>query len=229
MALFQECETLRELAAGPDASGWGPDAETSCIFETVPGSRCSAEPHLRSSYASYKSVRTSWPLRQAAWDVLFASQLTRLVTAVLGPAAHLFNDQYISKPGRSGPATAFAWHRDSDWCRDGAAENPGYLSVWAALDDVFADNGCLVIRPGSHAQNINSQAEGPRKDVLAQPEVVLELPAGSAVVMVDGVEHASGPNTSAFARRAWMPQFSAQPILWEATGLPVSLAIPLSE
>lgn len=49
---------------------------------------------------------------------------------LLGPRAVLFNDQYILKPPRAapGPSTAFGWHRDSDWCADGAATRHAYLS-----------------------------------------------------------------------------------------------------
>ena len=44
---------------------------------------------------------------------------------------------------------------------------------------------------------------------------------------MDSVWHCSKPNLSAHTRAAWMPQFSAQPILYQSTGQPVSLAVPL--
>lgn len=47
------------------------------------------------------------------------------------------------------------------------------------------------------------------------------------VIMTDGLWHCSRPNLSAHTRLAWMPQFSAQPILYRSTGQPVSLAVPL--
>lgn len=37
--------------------------------------------------------------------------------------------------------------------------------------------------------------------------------APAQVVFLDTLLHASGPNTSRHMRRAWMPQFSAEPIL----------------
>ena len=58
-------------------------------------------------------------------------------------------------------------------------------------------------------------------------EVPLLLSAGSAVIMTDVVEHASGANKTQYARRGWMPQFSCQPVLWKESSTPVSLAIPL--
>lgn len=77
---------------------------------------------------------------------------------------HLFNDQYIVKPKTSHTAR-FAWHWDSQWCDgDSEVENtetektkkrkrnyddttPNYISLWTALDDVDAKNGCIRVLP----------------------------------------------------------------------------------
>lgn len=245
--ILQECETLRELSLdsgqGGVASLWGPDAKQSCIFESLPALQCDSEPHLRSSYDFYKSKRTIWPLNAEVWAVLFASKLTELVLGVLGTGTMLFNDQYIVKPCRSGARACFAWHKDCDWCREGADLKP-YISVWVALDDVDETNGCLWIRPGSHtATNYSggsandlskghpsaNSVRGAGREAGGPPEAVpLPLAAGGAVIMMHTVEHCSGPNDSGYARRAWMPQFSMGPITWRATGAPVALAIPLT-
>ncbi len=156
----------------------------------------------------------------------------------------LFNDQYIVKPSHGGEAASFKWHRDSDWCREGSLPQP-YLSIWIALDDCDINNGCLHIRPRSHAaspQYVHIPGLEPKLDVEKNTSdsslllnvvdsttaVPLLLSAGSAVIMTDVVEHASGPNKTQYARRGWMPQFSCQPILWKGSKTPVSLAIPLS-
>lgn len=176
----------------------------------------------------------------------------------------LFNDQYIVKPSHGGDAASFAWHRDSDWCREGSLPQP-YISIWVALDDCEIENGCLFLHPGSHAASpeyVHVPGLEPRKvaeckeynlsdstttaipsergtgtsihKVQSTPsstiehEVPLLLKAGSAVIMTDVVEHASGANRTQYARRGWMPQFSCQPILWKESNTPVSLAIPLS-
>lgn len=262
-----ECETLREVAAHAKPSSlWGATAVASCIYETIPGGLCTSNPSLRSSYSTYKSKRSSWPLQSAVWSVLFTSQLTDLVTALLGPTAVLFNDQYIVKPSHGGEAASFSWHRDSNWCREGSLPQP-YISIWVALDDCEVENGCLLIRPRSHATCSNyvpipglepdvekisscdiydtvdncssmngtngslvNENGAPTKDMAASRTadgVPVLLSAGSAVIMTDVVEHASGANRTQYARRGWMPQFSCQPILWKETKTPVSLAIPL--
>lgn len=70
---------------------WGGEAASSCIYESIPGHRCTSE--LRSSHAAYQQHRSHWPLRPTVWQLLFCSQLTRLVQALLGSHAVLFNDQ----------------------------------------------------------------------------------------------------------------------------------------
>lgn len=85
-------------AAGSSrASGarWGADAQSSCIYESIPGHRCT--PQLRSEFAAYHAERSSWPLSPAVWRLLFQSRLTQLVLTLLGPAAVLFNDQVIGR------------------------------------------------------------------------------------------------------------------------------------
>ena len=83
------------------------------------------------------------------------------------PEMCLFNDQYIVKPPSS-CAARFAWHRDSQWCDEAAERGAStlgkrksvadddavvspkrvpYVSLWTALDDVDALNGCVRVLP----------------------------------------------------------------------------------
>lgn len=219
--LLQECEVLREIVLNaPPDEPWA--AKTSCVLETLPAPHLAANPQLRTSYDLFKDHRSTWPLSQAVWDILFASQLTEMVhMGLLGPNSCLFNEQYIVKPPRSGLESSFAWHRDSDWCRDQALGS--FISIWVALDDVHADNGGLLVRPGTHLRTMTVTDDGP----LARKPIPIHLSAGSAVILSDMVAHSSGPNPLQYARRAWMPQFSSSPVVWRSTKDPVSLAIPL--
>ena len=97
-----------------------------------------------------------------------------LVDPQLLPPLVLIGEQYIVKPARGGPGTAFSWHADGSWLEAGRSEagpreprkdeekkekkkqkqqqkkkiNPrAYLSVWIPLDDVSPGNGGLVL-PG---------------------------------------------------------------------------------
>lgn len=131
-----------------------------------------------------------------------------------------------------------------------------YLSLWCALDDMTSGtelqscmhslgccnayaSGCkgFVLMMGDHAADngclhIWSNAGGSElphslQDLhfVGQP---LPVEAGTAVVMGDRLMHCSLPNNSHHPRRAWMPQYSQQPILSLSTDYPVTLAVPLS-
>ncbi|KAG2486305.1 hypothetical protein HYH03_015009 [Edaphochlamys debaryana] len=273
-----------------------------------------------------------------------------------GGGPFLFNEQFIVKPPRSSAACAFAMHRDSDWCR-GRPEfrYSRYVSAWTAVDDMTAENGALLVVPGSHLEPQDSawrgaapaavagscrapegaehpasaerQAElgemqlqeaqcgvgakrrrvdeaarccagvearggGEQEDRLGEAgagtaggrggggggaatapvsgaggdatlgggaagargagmaagggggaeapprrAVHLLVPAGTMVLFADTLLHGSGPNRSRHMRRAWMPQFSCQPITRRGgsesgacggSAAPVALAVPLA-
>jgi hypothetical protein len=136
-------------------------------------------------------------------------------------ACFLLNEQYIVKPGGGGSSssegsTAFGWHADGEGLPEGA---PECLSIWIALDDATAANGCLevALRAGSGASASTSSSPS---------TLLLELPTGCAVVLSHALPHRSGPNTTAHDRRAWMPQFSRAPVL-AAGGAPLAFAVPL--
>lgn len=108
-------------------------------------------------------------------------------------------------------------------------------AVWCALDDMTHANGCFVVRPGSHLAAPGgsppaaaaAEAAGGEAATQQPQALALEVPAGSAVLTSDTLLHCSGPNRSAHMRRAWMPQFSAAPLVRSSDGQPVSLALPL--
>ncbi len=116
-------------------------------------------------------------------------------------SVYLLNENFIVKPPRAA-GSAFGWHQDSEGITDLMADNK-YVSLWCALDDMTEDNGCLVV-----------PAAGGRvaKDDLESAErVPLLVRSGSLVALAHDSWHCSLPNTSARARRAWMPQFSKLP------------------
>ena len=98
-------------------------------------------------------------------------------------------------------------------------------AVWCALDDATALNGCLVVVPCSHRRPVQEQQQ--QQQQQQQQGVPLEVAAGTAIITIDSLLHCSGPNYSNFSRRAWMPQFSSQPLRWQDGGGLVALAVPL--
>jgi hypothetical protein len=113
---------------------------------------------------------------------------------------------FIVKPARGGASTA--WHQDVAY--DPVLRRRG-CSVWLALDDATADNGCLRFIPGSHQWPVL-----PHQPVGTDPRAVgmeavgvdaltaVNVPArrGSGSVHDHRVLHAAGPNRTASARRA---------------------------
>jgi hypothetical protein len=217
----QEAATIYELSFSPTSKWHIANSQNSCIFESIPN--CPA--YARISGSGYQALRRQWPCLASVSSLLLpssassSSSIASLMTHLFGPQATLFNDQYIIKPSKSHASSSFKWHRDSDWCTALQAPNVRYLSLWVALTDTSLDNGCLMMRPGSH--NLSNY-----NDNNSYTEV-LEMKAGDAVVFTDKVLHCSGPNNSAHVRMAWMPQFSDGPIIDPVTDKPVSLAIPL--
>ena len=189
------------------------DQRPQCIYEPLGPKVLEGCPEARTCRREYDRLRSQWPCSTNMMRVILSERLLDVVRRILGPHAVLFNEQYIVKQSRSGIAGAFKWHRDSDSLVNAgiSLDNISYISIWVPLDDVTRENGCLFVKPMMH--------DG------CDP-VPLELPRGSAVIMSHLLFHMSGPNTTLFQRRAWMPQFSSQPIL-TSTGTPVSLAIPL--
>ena len=88
-ALRLEAETLQELAL--DGGAWGEGARASCVFEALPPHRC--EPAAREHAAAFRRLRSAWPLRATAWEVLCASRLTQLVLELQGPGCCVLNEQ----------------------------------------------------------------------------------------------------------------------------------------
>lgn len=193
-----------------------------CIFETLLGKPGKAQATHQQAYAA---IRSRWPCDPAVCQMLLGPKIANVVAALLCSSTAksnlcLFNDQYIVKPANC-PHSGFAWHRDSDWCSEDMISNhSSYLSLWCALDDMTPDNGCLQV--WSCPGGLHDHLKG--SDKVAKS---LAVQAGTAVIMSDRLMHCSLPNSSKAIRRAWMPQFSQQPIFSCGTNDPLTLAVPL--
>lgn len=229
--LRQECDVVVEhayehlLQHGCLDKNWEA-THKGCIFETLQTKPSKLEATDQHAFAA---LRGHWPCAAAVCRMLFESKITSLVAALLHmgsstPRHHisLFNDQYIVKPPKC-PQSGFAWHRDSDWCTpDLVCKHTRYLSLWCALDDMTADNGCLQIWSNAGVADRHPTLKPSPSEGQSVP-----VEAGTAIVMGDRLMHSSLPNSSNYTRRAWMPQFSQQPILMLETDCPVALAVPL--
>jgi phytanoyl-CoA hydroxylase len=155
--------------------------------------------------------------------------MRKLVSALLGQAPFLFNEQFVVKGARTG--ANFAWHQDGAYV--GFAHKP-YLTVWIALDDMTEQNGCIYALPRDLDRDQTLvphrwDAEGKEKVGYDGPEhgVPMIGPAGMAVAFSSTTLHSSGPNTTDRVRRAYICQYSPEPILDPATGAAKHFAKPL--
>jgi len=190
-----------------------------CVFETTPESCCS-------TVKSFTKLRR--PAASNASSLLFGAKLAQTAANLLGcPDAetpYLFNEQFIVKPAHAAAASAFVWHRDSQWLRSGA-RSP-YVSLWCALDDVNEENGTIAVLPGTHlGASLEEASLPPATGDMCEEARIITAPAGTLVALSDTVLHCSGRNLSDAARRAWMPQVSLQPIADD--GWLVRHAVPL--
>lgn len=127
------------------------------------------------------------------------------------------------------------WHQDLG-VLDPEADDTEIISVWVAMTDVNVDNGCLVVIPGSHRQDLVQHCHSRGSNGLVKPihipddklnvgePMPLVMKAGDALFFNKTLMHSSQPNTSATIRwsfdlrynamgkpngRSWLPGFIA--------------------
>ena len=145
-------------------------------------------------------------------DELFRSVLRSPVLAEVAThhygrhtSASLFRAMVMNKPAAQG--TVLPWHQDGGdvW----ALDRDPLVTIWMALDDATAANGCVEVVPGSHRLGLVSAQGSTLSEQDAQrycpPERVhpLEVPAGHAVLLHNWLIHRSGVNPTPRPRRAF--------------------------
>jgi ectoine hydroxylase-related dioxygenase (phytanoyl-CoA dioxygenase family) len=134
----------------------------------------------------------------------------------IGDNAWLFWEQYVVKG--AGGGMKFSWHQDSGYV--GYPDHKPYLTCWCALDDMTEANGTVRILPfstlGIRTWVKHVKEEGSNDEVGyfgKEPGIPAIVPAGSIVLFTSVSFHASSANTSGRMRRAYLAQYSAEPIL----------------
>lgn len=146
---------------------------------------------------------------------LFGDLMAEVCKATLGDEAYLFHEQFVVKAAEKG--MKFAWHQDSGYV--GFPHRP-YLTCWCTLDDVTEENGTVYILPYSRAGTTNlieHKREEGTNDLVGyhgdDPGIPVIAPAGSIAVFSSLTLHRSGRNQTQNARRIYLPQYSAEPII----------------
>lgn len=160
---------------------------------------------------------------------VLGQEMKRLASTFVGEQPHLFNEQFVVKGPKTG--ASFAWHQDSAYV--GFAHKP-YVTLWMALDDITVENGAVFILPRDLNRDpsivVHRWDDGGKElvgydgDDPGKPALVS---AGSVVAFSSVTLHRSSANVTERARRGFIAQYSAEPILDPETHQPRIFAKPL--
>lgn len=165
----------------------------------------------------------------AVESFVFGTTMRGILAALIGARAYLFNEQFVVKA--AGTGASFAWHQDSAYV---GFDHEPYVTAWIALDDTTIQNGCVYLLPRN--LQLEPDIEPHRWDAAGKekvgyegsdPGIAAEVPAGSIVVFSSLTLHRSGPNTTRSIRRAYICQYSPEPILMPGTQSPKHFATEL--
>jgi ectoine hydroxylase-related dioxygenase (phytanoyl-CoA dioxygenase family) len=180
--------------------------------------------HRGSRYFVGNLHRDSSLMRGIALGPLFQT----ICRATLGETAFLFFEQFVVKAADGG--LKFGWHQDSGYL---PLEHRPYITCWVPLDDVDERNGAMSVLPYAEAgvrRKVEHWKEPGTNDLIGYageaPGRMVPMKAGSVLVFSSVVLHRSGPNLTTRPRRAWIAQYSPDPILYD-DGRPRQNAVPL--
>ncbi|MEM7274976.1 MAG: phytanoyl-CoA dioxygenase family protein [Actinomycetota bacterium] len=123
-----------------------------------------------------------------------------LLTAVVGPNVKCMQSMLFMKPsGKPGQA----WHQDEHFI---PTRDRSLVGLWLAIDDATEENGCIWVRPGSHADGIlypmaphgspdfdsGDQLTGTTDDT--DPGIPVPVRSGSVLLFNGYLHHRSLPN-----------------------------------
>lgn len=161
-------------------------------------------------------------------EYVFSDLMAEICRATIGPEAFLFYDQYVVKAAEQG--IKFSWHQDSGYL--GFSHRP-YVTVWAAVDEMTEENGTAYVLPYSDVgikslvEHIRDETTGDKVGYFGKEQGVPAIvPAGSLVVFSSLSFHRSGANLTNKMRRAYVTQYSPEPIYRPDSDEPMHLAVP---
>lgn len=161
-------------------------------------------------------------------EYVFSELMAEVCRATIGNEAYLFYDQYVVKAAEQG--IEFSWHQDSGYL--GFFHAP-YVTVWAAVDDMTEENGTASVLPFSTVgirtlvEHVLDPATGDRIGYFGKEKgIAAVVPAGSLLVFSSVTFHRSGANRTDRMRRAYVTQYSREPIRKPGTDEVMHLAVP---
>lgn len=172
-------------------------------------------------------VRRSDAVRRFVFGDLAAA----ICRAAIGDEAYLYSETFVCMAPHN--EHGWIWHQDSSYLAHvGCGHYPPNLGVWVALDDVTPERGPLRVLPFSQRDmrkviphDLDKPWDSDEVVDFGNPEgVLITVPAGSVVVTDGALPHASDRNRTDSPRRAYLIQYSRQPVVKD--GKPVQMAVP---
>lgn len=161
-------------------------------------------------------------------NYVFSDLMAEVCRATIGDTAFLFYDQYVVKAAEQG--IEFSWHQDGGYL--GFPHAP-YVTVWAAVDDMTVENGTTYVLPFSTVgirtlvEHVRNPVTGDKTGYFgSEPGIPAIVRAGSLVVFSSLTFHRSGANSTDRMRRAYVTQYSPQPIRRPDDGELMHLGVP---
>lgn len=156
-------------------------------------------------------------------DILRCARLDAVVTALLGPAAVVMQQNGIVMPAGGAEHHQQSWHRDLPY-QAWVSTKPIALGALTVLDDFTAESGATLFLPGSQAH-----ADFPSAAFAARWAAPAYAPAGSIVVFDAMCFHRGGVNRGHAVRRAvntlyGVPLLAQQVVFTPKPGLEPALA-----
>jgi len=135
-------------------------------------------------------------------------EFVAITTDLLGPHIDLYWNQSVFKAPEG--EKEFPWHQDDGYT---AVDPSPYLTLWIALNDATAENGCISAMPGSHKNGLVEHTPSPIGLVCHSSDdpdqgVLVPVKAGSIAVFWSLTFHKSGVNRSKGMRKAFIAQYA---------------------
>ena len=140
------------------------------------------------------------------WQMATDSRILDAMQQLMGEDIMLLSTHFFCKYPDPGATKFVAWHQDVTYW---GLQPPEAQTVWVAVDDSDAENGCMRVIPGSHKHGIATHGKSTKVGNLLSinqeipDELVdtsqafdLELKAGQISIHDGQLYHASNPNIS---------------------------------
>ena len=147
------------------------------------------------------------------FEVMSASRTVDMVSDLVGPNVKFHHCKINQKcPGAN---TTVHYHQDFAFTPH---SNDDVVTALLMLDEVTAENGCLMVVPGSHegpmhslydGENFVGKVDAATEAALQAQQIPITGPAGSVCLMHTRLAHGSAPNASDRPRGLYICVYTA--------------------